>query len=89
MIEKIAGCSGHDCDWPTCAGCGRKNSAVIFECDSCGRQVNTLYRYNGEVHCCDCIIDAVENDCADGKVVDLDELIENGTVQVCNAEDYE
>lgn len=46
-----------DCGLP-CLGsdCPNKNVLVKY-CDCCGCEVDTLYHYNGEHYCMDCIVD--------------------------------
>lgn len=39
-----------------CISCGRKHQ-LVFECDGCGEQGSTLYEFDGEQLCAECVLD--------------------------------
>ena len=41
------------CDY--CVGCGADHQAVLV-CDECGEESETLYEYDGEQLCGDCVL---------------------------------
>ena len=42
------GCLGNSCKY---------RNIVVFYCDECGEETDTLYRYNGYELCQDCLLD--------------------------------
>ena len=57
-IKRESNCRG----CAECIGCGRDRLRDVeyLECDSCGYEVETLYVYNGEELCYDCLMDEIE-----------------------------
>ena len=58
MIKKENRCC--ECDLP-CMGnlCPNRNVIVLY-CDCCGDECDTLYHFNGEHYCADCVLQELE-----------------------------